>query len=158
MDRDPADAVGAEAPAVVRNKTEEKGEPSGAAWLCRSCAHILKKQFKYPEHPWVYCARSGCAMSPQEQQVALELARARQGLESVLTGMSGAAKHTEDAEQLTIPEAAALLKRSVKGMYRLAAAGHLPGAVKVGGKWTVRRSVLLGSSLEGRVSPGRTRR
>lgn len=64
----------------------------------------------------------------------------------------------QGGEILTIPEAAHLLRRSIKGLYRIAARGDLPGAVKVGGKWIVRRSVLLGFAAEGRVSPGRTRR
>jgi hypothetical protein len=62
------------------------------------------------------------------------------------------------SESMTIEEVARELRRSVKGTYRLAAAGQLPGALKVGGKWIVRRSVLLGSTPEGRVSPRRSRR
>jgi excisionase family DNA binding protein len=98
-------------------------------------------------------------MSPQEQLVALECMRDRGILEQQSLGQGGTAEASKDhGEQLTIQEAAALLKRSVKGIYRLAAAGCLPGATKVGGKWIVSRSLLLGWKAEGRVSPGRTRR
>jgi predicted DNA-binding transcriptional regulator AlpA len=64
----------------------------------------------------------------------------------------------EPDRPLTIPEVAALLRRSEKGTYRLAAAGKLPGAKKIGGRWIVRPSELLRSVPEGRVPPGRSRR
>ena len=52
----------------------------------------------------------------------------------------------EAVEQpISIKEVAALLKRSVKGMYRLAARPDtFPVQSRSGGKWIVRRSVLLG--------------
>ncbi len=63
-----------------------------------------------------------------------------------------------DHEILTIAETAHLLRHSLKGLYRLAVSGALPGALKIGGRWAVRRSELLNLHPRGRVPPGRTRR
>ncbi|WP_242334558.1 helix-turn-helix domain-containing protein [Anaeromyxobacter sp. SG66] len=127
-------------------------------WLCRSCACVLRVPYTYPPSPWAYCARGGCAMTPDEQLVAL--ARLQLGGE-VAAGTGNTTGNTIGAtgtEIMSIPEAAQLLRRSVKGVYRLAAAGALPGASKVGGRWIVSRATLLRSVREGSVPPRRSRR
>lgn len=92
-------------------------------------------------------------MTPDEQLVAL----ARLQLE-------GGGRRTFEVsgettgEIMSIPEAAKTLRRSAKGVYRLAAAGVLPGASKMGGRWVVSRSALLRSIREGSVPPRRSRR
>jgi predicted DNA-binding transcriptional regulator AlpA len=141
-------------PEVGRIKVDE-------LWLCRRCADAQGVQFKYPPSPWAYCAQAGCALTPEEQLVALARWQ-HERPPSPSASAAGAGRPTEpvvaERELMTIPAVAALLGRSVKGTYRLAAARGLPGAIKVGGKWVVRRSELLRSEAEGRVSPGRTRR
>ncbi len=130
---------------------------AAGAWVCRSCASILGTSYGYPPSPWAYCARAGCTLAPEEQQVAV----ARLRYESPAAGAYEQAQSGQAAEKekpLTIPEAAALLRRSTKGLYRLAAAGLLPGAVKVGGRWVVSPSELLRSQAEGRVPSRRSRR
>jgi predicted DNA-binding transcriptional regulator AlpA len=136
-------------------------DPGEGLWVCRGCASRQGVQFKYPSSPWVYCARSGCALTLEEQVVALARWQ-HERPPSPGASASGEGRPIEPAvaerEFLTIPAVAELLGRSVKGTYRLAAARALPGAIKVGGKWAVRRSELLRSAAEGRVSPGRSRR
>lgn len=45
-------------------------------------------------------------------------------------------------ELLTIPEAAEFLRMSTHAVYLAAYRGKLPGAVKLGGRWRVRRDDL----------------
>jgi hypothetical protein len=122
-------------------------------WLCRSCACIAGVPFTYPPSPWVYCARAGCAMSPEEQVVAL--ARLQLVGDGHQVGENTIGVITD---VMSIPEAATLLRRSAKGLYRLAAAGGLPGASKMGGRWVVSRATLLRSVREGSVPSRRSRR
>jgi len=136
---------------------EEGQAVSSESWLCRKCSAGEGKQFRYASVPWVNCGGCGDAQAPIEATIALRWFEAER---AALTPASDAVPqaNAETADVLTIPEAARLLRRSVKGLYRLAVAGHLPGALKVGGRWAVSRSELLRSATEGRVSPGRTRR
>jgi len=131
---------------------------AAGGWVCRSCAHILKVRFTYAPSPWAYCLRCSGTLMPDEQLVAV--ARLRAPEREINRGESTPVPvdYKSSGDILTIPEAAALLRRSVKGTYRLAAAGDLPGASKVGGRWVVSRSCLLRSLTEGRVLPRRSRR
>ena len=142
------------APEVERIEVDE-------LWLCRRCAAKQGAQFRYPPSPWVYCAQAGCALTPEEQVVALARWQ-HERPQSPGASAAGVGRPNEpvvvERELMTIPAVAELLGRSVKGTYRLAAARGLPGAIKVGGKWVVRRSELLRSEAEGRVSPRRIRR
>jgi hypothetical protein len=122
-------------------------------WLCRSCACIAGVPFTYPPSPWVYCARAGCAMSPEEQVVALARLQLVSDGHQVAENTIGVI-----TDVMSIPEAATLLRRSAKGLYRLAAAGGLPGASKMGGRWVVSRATLLRSVREGSVPSRRSRR
>ena len=141
--------------------SEEERIGDEELWLCRRCAATRGVQFKYPPSPWVYCAQAGCALTPEEQLVALaRWQHERAPTPGACTAGVGPPNEPVVAERelMTIPAVAKLLGRSVKGTYRLAAARELPGAIKVGGKWVVRRSELLRSEAEGRVSPRRIRR
>lgn len=93
-------------------------------------------------------------MTPDEQLVAL--ARLQLGADARAAG--GEPSGDVTGEIMSIPEAASVLRRSVKGAYRLAAAGALPGASKMGGRWVVSRATLLRSVREGSVPPRRSRR
>jgi predicted DNA-binding transcriptional regulator AlpA len=92
-------------------------------------------------------------MSPEEQVVALARLQLVGDGHQVGENTVGAV-----TDVMSIPEAATLLRRSAKGLYRLAAAGGLPGASKIGGRWVVSRATLLRSVREGSVPPRRSRR
>ena len=93
------------------------------------------------------------SVSPGPMGLLRELVR--EVVREELATMQGA---TAGPDTMKIPEVAALLRRSVKSTYRIAAAGELPGATKVGGLWAVSRVVLVRSIAEGRVPPRRSRR
>ncbi len=57
-----------------------------------------------------------------------------------------------DRPLLTVPQAAVHLGISESAAYRWLDRGELPGAVHVGGRWWVRRRVLL-AWLEGEEGP-----
>ncbi len=93
-------------------------------------------------------------MTPDEQLVALARLQLGGDAHAPVVELPGVAT----GEIMSIPEAARVLRRSVKGAYRLAAAGVLPGASKMGGRWVVSRATLLRSVREGSVPPRRSRR
>ncbi len=126
-------------------------------WLCRRCAGRAKFKFRYARLPWVACNSCGVAQDPGEAAIALRRVELEQQRRDQRDG-GGHDGARASGRVLTIPEAARLIRRSVKGLYRLAAAGRLPGAVKIEGKWIVRQAVLLGSAPEGRVPSRRHRR
>jgi predicted DNA-binding transcriptional regulator AlpA len=131
---------------------------AAGAWVCRSCAHILKVRFTYAPSPWAYCLRCSGTLMPDEQLVAGARLQAPERAINRRGSTPVPVDYKSSGDILTIPEAAAMLRRSVKGTYRLAAAGDLPGASKVGGRWVVSQSCLLRSLTEGRVLPRRSRR
>jgi excisionase family DNA binding protein len=51
----------------------------------------------------------------------------------------------QGGDVLTIEEAAELLHLAPETTYRLARRGQLPGALKLGGRWRVRRDLLMTS-------------
>ena len=139
---------------IDRGGQPQGDENAATSWVCRSCCCIHRLTYRYPPSPWVYCDRCSGAMATDEQLVAVAKLQFVRG-----HTRPDEADPTEAVEQpISIKEVATLLRRSEKGVYRLAAMGQLPGAKKIGGKWLVRPSELLRSVPEGRVPPGRSRR
>lgn len=132
------------------------------AWLCRSCACIEGVRYVYPPSPWVYCARAGCALTPDEQVVALarlQLDRVAPPLLASPTA-AGAGAPATMAEPLlmSVAEVAVLFGKKPGAIYKMIERNQLAGVTRVGGRVYVRRADLLRSLAEGRVpSPGRSR-
>lgn len=140
--------------------TGERPPPGG--WLCRSCACILRVRYTYPPSPWVYCARSGCTLTPDEQVVALvrlQLDRvASPLLASPTTTSTGKSATTAEPLLMSVAEVAVLFGKKSGAIYKMIERGQLAGVTRVAGRVFVRRADLLRSLAEGRVpSPGRSR-
>lgn len=128
--------------------------------MCRSCACITGEPYRYPESPWTYCSRSGCAMSEQEQVVALARLQREVHLPPRLVPVSGAGAPAPTSEKplMTVKDVGALLSKSNQAVHKMIERGQLPGVTRVGRRVYVRRADLLRSLAEGRVpSPGRSR-
>lgn len=141
---------------------EDAGATSASEWLCRSCACCTGVAYMYPPSPWVYCARFGCAMSPEEQLVAL----AR--IQFVTAACGAQASQPAGAETgrgagperplMTVDDVAEFFGKDKGAVYKMAERGQLAGVTRVGRRLYVRRADLLRSLVEGRVpSPGRSR-
>ena len=60
---------------------------------------------------------------------------------------------TDDDLFLTLPEVARILKLSHYALYRLLPQGKIPGAVKIGGSWRIRREKFF-ESLRAKETDG----
>jgi excisionase family DNA binding protein len=128
-----------------------------SAWSCRSCCEKEQTTYRYPQDPELYC--SSCRQPLTLEEQALVVLRLLLRTNQIGTLFAKELPNDSPEEQLlTIPEAAELLGKSAKALYAQASRGSLPGTVRVGRTLRVRQSALLGSTSEGRVSPGRTRR
>ena len=129
-------------------------------WMCRSCCQSRQRQYRYPDSAEIYCASCAGPMTLKEQEVTVLrlLLRERGGLLGAQVHQGGPAPKAEEEQFLSVKEAATLLGKSEKAIYAQHRRGTLAGFERFGRTLRVRRSALLGSSSEGRVSPGRTRR
>lgn len=130
------------------------------AWMCRSCAHVLRVTFRYPPSPWAYCHRCSGTLVPEEQLAAI----ARQGIDRVRTGTAvtgpgqGDVRAEHERPLLTVAEVAGFFGKSKQAIYKMVFRGQLAGVTRVAGRIYIRRADLLRSLAEGRVpSSGRGR-
>jgi hypothetical protein len=143
---------------VTVEKTPVVSPPG--AWLCRSCACIEGVRYAYPPSPWVYCARSGCALTPDEQVVALARLQLDRAVPPLLASPTATGTPATAAEPLlmSVAEVAVLFGKKPGAIYKMIERNQLAGVTRVAGRVYVRRADLLRSLAEGRVpSPGRSR-
>lgn len=137
-------------------------ELQSGTWLCRSCACILRVRYTYPPSPWVYCARSGCTLTPDEQVVALarlQLDRVAPPLLASPTATgAGTPAMTAEPMLMSVADVAVFFGKKPGAIYKMIERSQLAGVTRVAGRVYVRRTDLLRSLAEGRVpSPGRSR-